>query len=142
MTIQNSADLRVRDLRVLSLILQERNLTRAAERLDTTQPAISKVLAKLRAHFGDPLFVRGSDGMRPTARAQEIAPRLRQGLTQLQEATNFLQGHEGGKLFIEAVAFRKCQVSIEPVERRPHAGVHQRLRLDDGDASDFAGAAI
>jgi DNA-binding transcriptional LysR family regulator len=77
MTIQNSADLRVRDLRILSLILQERSLTRAAELLDTTQPSISKVLAKLRAHFGDPLFVRDGQVLNPTPRAIEMAEPIR-----------------------------------------------------------------
>ncbi|HXQ45390.1 MAG TPA: LysR family transcriptional regulator, partial [Caulobacteraceae bacterium] len=51
-----------------------------------SQSAISHALGRLRLILDDPLFVRGSDGMRPTARAQEIAPRLRQGLAQLQEA--------------------------------------------------------
>jgi hypothetical protein len=64
MTTKNSADLRVRDLKVLSRILRERKLTRAAELLDTTQPSISKVLAKLREHFADPLFVRDGHVLR------------------------------------------------------------------------------
>jgi DNA-binding transcriptional LysR family regulator len=65
------------DLRVLSVVLAESSLTRAAEVLDTTQPTISKVLARLRAHFGDPLLVRNGNAMRPTSRALEIAEPLR-----------------------------------------------------------------
>jgi DNA-binding transcriptional LysR family regulator len=77
MTTKNSDDLRVRDLKVLSLILRERNLTRAAELLDTTQPSISKVLAKLREHFADPLLVRDGHVLRPTPRASEMAEPIR-----------------------------------------------------------------
>src|SRR5262249_44167302 len=62
-----------RDFKVLSVILRERSLTRAAEALDTTQPSISKVLGRLRAHFNDPLFVRNGQAMHPTSKALEIA---------------------------------------------------------------------
>src|SRR5208282_456721 len=73
-------------LRVFDALAEERSVTRAGARLGLSQSAISHALGRLRLILGDPLFVRGSDGMRPTARAQEIAPRLRQGLGQLQEA--------------------------------------------------------
>jgi DNA-binding transcriptional LysR family regulator len=73
-------------LRVFDALAEERSVTRAGARLGLSQSAISHALGRLRLLLGDPLFVRGSDGMRPTARAQEIAPRLRQGLAQLQEA--------------------------------------------------------
>src|ERR1700747_2646563 len=46
-------------------------------RMETTQPAISKVLRRLRAQFSDPLFVRNGQAMQPTARALDIADRLR-----------------------------------------------------------------
>ena len=48
----------MRDLRVLQVMLSEGSLTRAAARLDTTQPTLSKALARLRLHLGDPLLVR------------------------------------------------------------------------------------
>jgi DNA-binding transcriptional LysR family regulator len=69
---EKNADLRLRDLRVLGLVMRERNLTRAAELLDTTQPSISKVLARLRKHFGDPLFTRSGYEMHPTPKVLEI----------------------------------------------------------------------
>jgi DNA-binding transcriptional LysR family regulator len=72
----NDADLRLRDLRVLSVVFRERNLTRAAEMLDTTQPSISKVLARLREYFGDPLVIRNGPEMHPTPRAIEMIDRL------------------------------------------------------------------
>ena len=76
MTVRN-ADLSLRDLRVLDVLLRERSLTRAAEQLGTTQPSISKVLARLRTRFGDPLLTRSGQEMHPTPRALEIERPLR-----------------------------------------------------------------
>jgi DNA-binding transcriptional LysR family regulator len=47
---------------VLRELLRERNVTRAAERLGVTQPAVSAALSRLRRHFGDELLVRVSRG--------------------------------------------------------------------------------
>jgi DNA-binding transcriptional LysR family regulator len=73
-------------LRVFEALIEERSATRAGGRLGLTQSAISHALNRLRFVLKDELFVRGSDGMLPTERAAEIAPRLRQGLAQLQLA--------------------------------------------------------
>ena len=47
---------------VLRELLRERNVTRAAERVGVTQPAVSAALSRLRRHFGDDLLVRVSRG--------------------------------------------------------------------------------
>jgi DNA-binding transcriptional LysR family regulator len=73
-------------LRVFDILIEERSATRAGERLGLSQSAISHALNRLRYVLGDELFVRGPDGMQPTARATAIAPRLRSGLAQLQLA--------------------------------------------------------
>jgi DNA-binding transcriptional LysR family regulator len=73
----NEQGVRLRDLRALEVVLREHSLTRAAERLDTTQPTMSKILARLRSQFQDPLLVRDGQAMRPTPRASEIAAPLR-----------------------------------------------------------------
>jgi DNA-binding transcriptional LysR family regulator len=73
----NEHDISLRHLRVLDVLITERSLTRAANVLDTSQPALSKILARLRAHFADPLFVRVGFAMVPTARALEIAEPIR-----------------------------------------------------------------
>src|SRR5205814_9419036 len=73
-------------LRVFDALFEERSATRAGERLGLTQSAISHALNRLRYVLKDDLFVRGPDGMRPTERAAEIAPRLRRGLLQVQLA--------------------------------------------------------
>jgi DNA-binding transcriptional LysR family regulator len=73
-------------LRVFDAIFEVRSVTRTAERLGLTQSAISHALGRLRQTFGDPLFVRHPTGLQPTARAIEIAPGIREGLAQLQQA--------------------------------------------------------
>jgi DNA-binding transcriptional LysR family regulator len=70
------SELRLEELRILHTLLQERSITRTAVLMDTTQPAISKVLRHLREQFGDPLFVRNNNAMQPTARALDIAGKL------------------------------------------------------------------
>jgi DNA-binding transcriptional LysR family regulator len=80
----NSLDLNL--LRVFDALVEERSVTRAGERLGLSQSAISHALNRLRYVLNDELFVRVSEGMRPTPRASEIAPRLREGLLQLQLA--------------------------------------------------------
>jgi DNA-binding transcriptional LysR family regulator len=64
-------------LRVLVALDDVRNVSRAAERLQRSQPAVSAALAKLRAHFGDALFVRGGNAMQPTPRATVAAAAAR-----------------------------------------------------------------
>jgi DNA-binding transcriptional LysR family regulator len=73
-------------LRALDVLLEERHVTRAAARLNLTQPATSAALARLRSAFGDALLVRGGSGLVPTPRAADLAPRVRalmQGIADL-----------------------------------------------------------
>jgi DNA-binding transcriptional LysR family regulator len=70
----------------LDVLLAEHNVTRAAQRLNYSQPSISVQLAKLRDIFGDPLLLPGPRGMRPTARAEALREPLRQALEALEQA--------------------------------------------------------
>lgn len=63
-------------LLVFQELFRRQRATAAAERLGLTQPAISHALGRLRALTDDPLFIRRPDGMVPTARAVEIAPKV------------------------------------------------------------------
>jgi DNA-binding transcriptional LysR family regulator len=69
---------------VLEALLSERHVTRAAERVGASQPAMSHALGRLRAMFGDELLVRTATGMQPTPRAIELAEPLRQLLRQVE----------------------------------------------------------
>ena len=63
-------------LKALSLLLEERHVTRAAARMGVSQSAMSKMLARLREVLDDELLVRVGSHLEPTSRAEEIAPRL------------------------------------------------------------------
>ena len=60
-------------LYLLEALYEERSVTAAADRLSLSQPALSHALARLRARFGDPLFVKTSSGMQPTPLAERLA---------------------------------------------------------------------
>jgi len=75
-------------LLTLDVLLSEHNVTRAAHRLNLSQPSVSVHLAKLRDIFGDPLLLPGPRGMRPTARADELREPLRQALEALERAVS------------------------------------------------------
>lgn len=82
------ADIRTFDLnllRVLDALLETRSVSRAAERLGVSQPAVSGMLARLRESYGDPLFVRRQHGMLPTPRAEALAAPVRALLAQVAQ---------------------------------------------------------
>ena len=79
-------DIRTLDLnllKALDALLDEGSVTRAAQRLSLTQPAVSGMLIRLRDYFDDPLFVRTSHGMVPTMRANELSTPVKQILTDI-----------------------------------------------------------
>ncbi len=88
MPTENDVELQLRDLRMLQVMLSEGSLTRAAALLDTTQPTLSKALARLRAHFDDPLLVRDGQTMRPTPKGAEILTPLRNLLSAADSLTS------------------------------------------------------
>lgn len=73
-------------LLVFRALLQERSVTRAAQRLFLGQPALSGALKRLRAAFGDELFVRTPHGMEPTPRALELSRSIEPLLLSLHQA--------------------------------------------------------
>ena len=73
-------------LRVFDVVMAERNLTRAAERLSITQPAVSNALKRLKDSVGEDLLTRTSSGVKPTPRAEALWPEVRAALGQLAAA--------------------------------------------------------
>jgi DNA-binding transcriptional LysR family regulator len=63
-------------LLVFQEVYRSRRSTAAAARLGLSQPAISHSLGRLRHVLEDRLFVRGPNGLRPTSRAAELAPKV------------------------------------------------------------------
>ncbi|MAC46880.1 MAG: LysR family transcriptional regulator [Oceanospirillum sp.] len=67
-------------------LYQQRHLTRAAEQVNLSQPAMSHSLKKLRLQFEDELFTKTAEGMLPTPMAKQIFQLIEQGLLQLDQA--------------------------------------------------------
>jgi DNA-binding transcriptional LysR family regulator len=115
-----------RDARMLVLfdeIYRTQSMTRAAERLDLSQPTASIWLAKLRREWRDPLFVRTSSGMQPTPRADALIGPAREALALLRR----LSGEE--PVFDPALAqrsFRICMTDASHITLLPRILAHVR----------------
>jgi len=68
----------------LQALLEERHVSRAADRLRLSQPAMSRALQRLRTTLGDDLLVRGPGGYQLTPRAQQIQSELDDAITRLE----------------------------------------------------------
>jgi DNA-binding transcriptional LysR family regulator len=81
-------------LRLFDAVYRTRNVSRAAELLDLTQPAASQGLGRLRTLVHDPLFVRSSGGVQPTPKAQRLANPVRQALATIEQALGETAGFD------------------------------------------------
>lgn len=81
---------------VLDVLLRERSVTRAAQRLNVTPSAISHALRRLRELFDDELLIRDGRRMRPTVRAEALAETLPRLLGQLSNMVAAPQPFEPG----------------------------------------------
>ncbi len=73
-------------LRVFDAVMAEGSLTRAADKLALTQPAVSNAMRRLRDALGDELLVRQGHGVQPTPRAMTLWPIVRDALGNLQQS--------------------------------------------------------
>ena len=131
-------------LRIFDLLFEERSVSRVARRLNLTQSAISHALARLREMLGDPLFTRGAGGLRPTARAEELAPQLREILVRIRTALSppSFNPESSNREFTIAAGAYVCRLLVPPLVVLARAAapgvtlrivnVHQAL-LDDLD---------
>ncbi|MEY9214622.1 LysR family transcriptional regulator [Thermobifida halotolerans] len=71
--MNNLANLDLNLLTALHALLQERNVTRAAERVGLSQPAMSAALGRLRRHFGDDLLIRVGNRFELSSLGRELA---------------------------------------------------------------------
>ncbi|HEX8011693.1 MAG TPA: LysR family transcriptional regulator [Casimicrobiaceae bacterium] len=136
-----------RDARMLILfdeIYRTQSMTRAAERLDLSQPTASIWLAKLRREWRDPLFVRTASGMQPTPRADALIGPAREALALLRR----LSGDEPE--FNPAAAhrsFRVCMTDASHITLLPRILAHvrsvgPRIRLEVAPISADTGRML
>lgn len=82
----NIRELDLNLLQVFAAVHGARSVSRAAEALGLSQPAVSHALTRLRLALHDPLFVRGPGGVRPTPRADQLARQVQAALQLLDAA--------------------------------------------------------
>lgn len=131
----------------LQVLIEECNVSKAAERLFITQSAMSKTLGRLRELFEDPLFTRGSHGMVPTPRALELQKELTlllQGVQKLVAPQEFDPGTYHGEMRIavpEIIGMVILPSLMEELQREaPHLRIiaitrveHQTEKLASGE---------
>ena len=96
----------LRQLAYFAAIAEERNFTRAAERIPIAQPAISQQIRRLEAELGEPLFVRDRRGIQLTPAGQALLPHARAALQAAdggREAVAALSGLLTGRLTVGLV---------------------------------------
>lgn len=121
----------------LDVLLQERNVTRAAERLFLSQPAMSGMLSRLRHAFGDELLVRVGRNLEPTEFAVGIARRVHECVVELEdllEETRPFEPQSDRRAFRIGASDYAALLLCGPIVKRlvdvaPHMSVHF-LRLD------------
>lgn len=73
-------------LRVLDVLMQERRVATAAQRLQLSQPAVSNALTRLRKALGDELLTRAPNGMEPTPFAKSLHATLQPALNAIGQS--------------------------------------------------------
>ena len=76
------------------VLLEERNVTRAARRLHVTQSAMSASLRRLRESFGDPILAQHGKARMPTPYALALAPEISASLAGLRRLTRPNRGFD------------------------------------------------
>lgn len=127
--ILNHFDLNL--LVVLDALLTDRSVTRAAERLQMTQPATSAALARIRRQLDDPILVRDGRTLSPTAYAESLAGPVRDMLANLEVALGSPPGFDpttDSRVFRIAASDYAALVAVRPLLARIQATAPQ-IRL-------------
>ena len=83
MKLEQLAQYDIKLLVAFKVLLEEENVSRAAQRMQVTQSAMSKMLAKLKEVFNEELFIRTSHGVQPTDKALALKAPLNDALDKL-----------------------------------------------------------
>jgi DNA-binding transcriptional LysR family regulator len=129
----------LRQLTYFLAVAEERNFTRAAQRIPIAQPAISQQIRRLEAELGERLFVRERRGIRLTAAGQALLPHARAMLAdaaQAREAMAALSGLLTGRLafgFVLPLPDQRLPGLLGAFHRQ-YPGIELRLLEDETDA--------
>ncbi|HXW46882.1 MAG TPA: LysR family transcriptional regulator [Streptosporangiaceae bacterium] len=120
-------------LLALGALLEDRNLTRAGERIGMSQPAMSAALARLRRHFGDDLLEREGRGYKRTVFGEQLLPTVREALRQMdatmQRSPRFDPADSDREFSIAASDYAVCVLADPLLRLVKRAGLRIRLNL-------------
>ena len=126
----NIRDMDLNLLTTLNALIDERSVSRAAERLELSQPAVSNALRRLRQLLDDPLLVRSGNAMVATPRALEIQPVVQRALDELNTSLF------GASAFDPAACHEPITIATTDGDIAVFAAaLHQRLRRADAPAT-------
>jgi DNA-binding transcriptional LysR family regulator len=129
----------VRQLAYFLAIAEERNFTRAAQRIPIAQPAISQQIGRLEAEFSEKLFIRDRRAIRLTPAGQALLPHARAMLASAERAREAVAAVSGlltGRLafgFVQPLPDRRL-LGLLGAFHRQHPGIELRLIEDETDA--------
>lgn len=133
--------LKMRHLTLLLQIQQHGSLTRAAERMASSQPAVTNMLAELEDMFGAPLFDRSARGMAPTALGRVVLARARAMTEDLdhlvREMESVASGH-AAHLHIGVIPFIPGQMVSTAIQHtRPEGDRRLTVTLHEGTSEQL-----
>jgi DNA-binding transcriptional LysR family regulator len=129
----------LRQLAYFLAIVEERNFTRAAQRIPIAQPAISQQIGRLESELSQKLFIRSRRGIRLTPAGEALLPHARAmlaGAKHAREAVAALRGLLTGHLafgFVQPLPDRRL-LGLLGTFHREHPGIELRLIEDETDA--------
>lgn len=142
-------------LRSFCVLLEERNVSRAGIRLGLKQPTMSRMLARLRTYFDDPLLVWSGGHMVPTPRALSLEDEIRQVLATMERLSSSPQLFDSRsskrtiKLvatgYLETIFLAKVMAAVAAqapgiqVEVRPPDRLHDTAALEKGEVDFLVG---
>ena len=103
-------------LKVFDAIHRCASLSKAADRLGLSQPAVSQALARLREHFDDPLFVRTPQGMEPTQHALGMLHSVAQAIEALESTLAYRSSFDPAR---SRRRFRICMTDVGQIVLLP-----------------------
>jgi DNA-binding transcriptional LysR family regulator len=113
-------------------VLEEMSVTKAAERLDVTQSAVSHTLDKLRLILGDPLFIRSGRGIESTARARELRTKIESILDGLKSLTDHREFDPRVEQMVFTIAANDFPIQLifpTLLKGLSEEGIHPRIRF-------------
>ena len=127
-------------LPVFDALMREQHLSRAAENLAMSQPAVSNALKRLRQSFKDDLFVRTARGLKPTSRAKELHAAIQPALHMIQSGVaepEFEPAHSDQTLNLSLNAATEFLVAPYLMAWLRHEAPNMKVRLHPDHLDDI-----